>query len=116
MGIHHKVEERGDALGRVSSSKGESYSRKGCEFLLKKFLCIFTTLLRVFPFVKGKLFLFLFIFSFCLFFRATPMTYRASQAKSPIGAVAASLHHSHSNVGSEPSLQPTPQLTATSNP
>ena len=28
----------------------------------------------------------------------------------PIGATAAGLHHSHSNMGSEPHLQPTPQL------
>jgi len=36
-----------------------------------------------------------------------------SQARGLIGAVAAGLHHSHShsNVGSEPCLQPTPQLT-----
>ena len=32
------------------------------------------------------------------------------------GAVAAGLHHSHSNVGSEPRLRPTPQLTATLDP
>jgi len=30
-----------------------------------------------------------------------------------IGAVAASLRQSHSNLGSEPHLRPTPQLTAT---
>uniref|UniRef100_A0A8D1AQZ7 Transmembrane protein 230 n=1 Tax=Sus scrofa TaxID=9823 RepID=A0A8D1AQZ7_PIG len=30
-----------------------------------------------------------------------------------IGAVATGLHQSHSNAGSEPRLQPTPQLTAT---
>ena len=33
-----------------------------------------------------------------------------------IGAVAAGLHHSHSNPRSEPRLQPTPQLTATPGP
>ena len=37
-----------------------------------------------------------------------------SQARGRIGAVATGLHHSHSNLGSEPSLQPTVQLTATS--
>ena len=35
----------------------------------------------------------------CLFFRATPMVYGSSQARDPIGAVAASLRHSHSNKG-----------------
>ena len=29
------------------------------------------------------------------------MAYGSSQAKGPVGAIAASLHHSHSNVGSE---------------
>ena len=33
-----------------------------------------------------------------------------------IGAVATDLHHSNSNMGSEPCLQPTPQLTATLDP
>ena len=48
-------------------------------------------------------------FFFCLF-RATPMAYRGSQAKSQIRTVAAGLHHSHSNARSEPCLQPRPQL------
>ena len=44
-----------------------------------------------------------FLLLFCLFAFswATPAAYRGSQAKSPIGAVAAGLHHSHSNSGSE---------------
>ena len=55
---------------------------------------------------------------FCLFAisRATPVAYGGSQARGLIGAVAAGLHQSHSNVGSEPHLQPTPQLTATPDP
>ena len=52
---------------------------------------------------------------FCLF-RATPAAYGGSQARGLIGAVAAGLHHSHSNAGSQPSLQPTSQLTATLDP
>ena len=55
-----------------------------------------------------------------LLFRAIPAAYGASQARSPIrgliGAVAAGLRHSHSNAGSEPRLQPTPQLTARPDP
>ena len=35
----------------------------------------------------------------------------SSQARGQIGAAAAGLHHSHSNAGSEPCLNPTPQLT-----
>jgi len=34
-------------------------------------------------------------------FRATPMAYGGSQARGPIGAVAAGLRHSHSNTRSE---------------
>ena len=56
-----------------------------------------------------------FFFFFCLFAIswATPVAYGGSQARGPIGAVAASLCQSHSNAGSEPHLQPTPQLMAT---
>ena len=39
-----------------------------------------------------------------------------SQARGQIGTLAASLHHSHSNVRSEPCLRPTPQFTATPDP
>ena len=58
-------------------------------------------------------FLFLFFFVFLLFLRAAPAAYGGSQARGPIGTAAASLRQSHSKVGSEPRLQPTPQLTAT---
>ena len=44
------------------------------------------------------------------------MAYGGSQARGQIGAVTASLHHSHSNVGYKPHLQPTPQLTAMPDP
>ena len=48
---------------------------------------------------------------FCLF-RAAPIAYGASQARGQIGATAASLHQSHSNVGSlthwaRPGIKPT---------
>ena len=54
---------------------------------------------------------FLFFF-FCLFAIswAAPDAYGGSQARGQIGAVATGLHQSHSNVGSEPPLQTTPQL------
>ena len=51
---------------------------------------------------------------FIFLFRATPAAYVSSQARCRIRAAAASLHHS--NAGSEPYLQPTPQLTATPDP
>ena len=44
--------------------------------------------------------------------RGTPMAYGFSQARDLIRAVAAGLDHSHSNMGSEPHLQPTSQLMA----
>jgi len=60
--------------------------------------------------------LFYFIYLFLSFSRAAPVAYGGSQARGPIGAVAASLRHSHSHLGSEPRLQPTPQLTAMPDP
>ena len=44
------------------------------------------------------------------------MAYAGSQARGQIGTVAAGLRHRHSNARSEPSLQPTPQLTAMLDP
>ena len=55
----------------------------------------------------------LYYYYYYLLFSTTPMAYGGSQARGPIGATAASLHHSHSNAWSKPHLQPTPQLTAT---
>ena len=45
--------------------------------------------------------------AFFVFSRAAPTAYRGSKARGLIGAVAAGLHHIHSNVGSALSLQPT---------
>ena len=55
---------------------------------------------------------------FCLFAVswAAPVAYGGNQARGLIGAVAAGLCQSHSNAGSEPRLQPTPQFTATPDP
>ena len=39
--------------------------------------------------------------------------YGGSQARGQIKAIAASLHHNHSNAGSKPHLRPTQQLTET---
>jgi len=59
---------------------------------------------------------FFFFFVFLVFFRAVLAAYGSSQARGLIGATVAGLHHSHSNTGSEPYLQHTPQLTATPGP
>ena len=55
------------------------------------------------------------MYIFCLFTIswAAPTAYEGSQARGLIGAVAAGLHQSHSNAGSEPHLQPPSQLMAT---
>ena len=66
--------------------------------------------------------LFFYLFIFCLFVcfafsRAAPVAHEGCQASGLTGAVAAGLLQSHhSNMGSEPRLQPTPQLMATPDP
>ena len=67
-----------------------------------------------FPILK----LIFFCFFFCLFllFRATPAAYGGSEARGQIGATAATLLHSHNNVGSKPHMQPTPQFLAMPDP
>ena len=76
--------------------------------------------------VKTLAFVYLFIYFyfiiiiiiFCLFAIswAVLAAYGGSQAGGRIGAVATGLRQSHSHTGSEPNLQPTPQLTATPDP
>ena len=56
------------------------------------------------------------IYLFILLFSVASAAYGSSQARGQIGTTAAGLHHSHSNVGSEPHLRPTLQLTATPDP
>ena len=57
----------------------------------------------------------LFVYLFILLFKATPVDLEAPhKARGQIGAAVASLCHSHSNMGSEPCLQPTLHLEARS--
>ena len=56
------------------------------------------------------------LFFLFLFFRAAPVAHGGSQARGQIEATAASLHHSHSNAGSELCLRTTPQLMAMLDP
>ena len=58
-------------------------------------------------------FLLFFFFHLFAFPRVAPAAYGGSQARGQIGAVAACLHQSHSNAGSEPRLL---QLTAMPDP
>ena len=60
--------------------------------------------------------IYLFIYICPFFFRAIPAACGISQARAQIGATAAGLHHSHSNVRSESHLQPTLQLMAMLDP
>ena len=72
-------------------------------------LCVIAELLLSQSFLLLRtcgLFWFSFCFVFCLF-RASAMAYGVSQARGRIGARATNLHHSHSNVGSQPCLCPT---------
>ena len=55
--------------------------------------------------------LFCFLFVYVCLFRAACMAYGGSQARGQIRAIAAGLRHSHSNMGPQLHLQPTPQLT-----
>ena len=69
--------------------------------------------------LSEKFYFFVFVLFVCLFFvfsGAIPVEYVGSQARGLIRDAAAGLRHSHSNTRSKPSLQPTPQLTATLDP
>ena len=54
--------------------------------------------------------------AFCLFLGLHLLHTEVPRSRGQIGAVAARLHHSHSNVRSELSLQRTPQLRLTLDP
>ena len=58
----------------------------------------------------------IFLSIFFFLFRATPTVYGGSQARGRIGAAAAGLCHSHSNLELKLHLQPIPQLTAMPEP
>ena len=76
--------------------------------MINKYICIVVVCSKVVLLISFFFFICLFAISW-----ATPAAYGGSQTRDLIGAVAASLRQSHSNAGSEPRLQPTPQLTAT---
>ena len=79
-------------------------------------LCLDSLLLRYRNLCSSPLLLNIYLFFLFAFSRATPTAYGGSQARGLMGAVAAGLHHSHSNAGSELRLRPAPQLTATVGP
>ena len=66
--------------------------------------------------IESNKYLFIYLFFVFVFFRAASVAYGGSQARGLIEAVASGLCQSHSNMGSEPRQQPTPQLTAMPDP
>ena len=64
----------------------------------------------------NKLSIFIYLVNLFLPFRAVPKAHGGSQARGRMGAVAASLYHSHSSGGAKPCLRPTPQLMAMPDP
>ena len=75
--------------------------------------CLFNFSVHLLGFYGGFLFFVVVVFVFLLFLGPLLAAYGGSQARGWIGAVATRLRQSHSNAGSEPHLQATPQLTAT---
>ena len=59
---------------------------------------------------------FLSFFLFLFFWFLVLHLWHMEVLRGQIRATATGLHHSHSNLGSEPSLQPAPQLTAMPDP
>ena len=66
--------------------------------------------------LHSNFFSFYFVLSYFSVFRAASMVSGGSQTKGQIGATAAGLCHSHSNIRYKPSLQPIPQLMAMPDP
>ena len=96
--------------------RGKAFSLSPLSMILAVLFCIchllccdnLLFLVCVYVFFFFCLFVFFFVFS-----RAAPTAYGGSQARSRIRAVAASLHHSHSNAGSR---APSVTYTATPDP
>ena len=62
------------------------------------------------------IYIYIYFFFFFCFLGLHPAVYGSFQARGQIAAKAAGLRHSHDNWGSEPHLQPTPQLRAMLDP
>ena len=79
--------------------------------MYNRITCILSKIL----FFTEVIILLIYLLTYFLLFRATPTAKGSSQARGPIRAAAASLHHSHSNSGSEPPLWPVTYTTAHGN-
>ena len=71
---------------------------------------------QVIGFLSNKVFTLRYVPLFYYLFRAAHTAHGSSQVRGYIGAAATGLNHSHSNSGSKPCLQPTPQLRETPDP
>ena len=98
------------SLPRGLSQRGDS---KG-SFRTSYFICFISFHNRCSPF--SCFFFFVCLFFFVFFSRAPPTAYGGSQARGLIGAIAAGLCQSHSNMESKLHVWPTPQVTAMLHP
>ena len=122
LGEKRKSRLQTRARGLCCSSAGLSHCfqrgmRAMNHFDARRKLCLLS--IYLIPLKNVLLGVFYFLFLFFVFFAiswATHTAYGCSQARGRVRAIAAGLHQSHSNAGSELSLQPTPQLTATPDP
>ena len=121
MSILHDISLRGGLGPEDRSHAGHIRTRLGNSILQKPSVSSLSSAKRfLFPktttvFAQGDYFIsfiYFLAFFFLAVFRAAPAAYGGSRARGLVGAVAAGLHHSHSNARSEPSLQTAPELKA----
>ena len=121
FGYVHGMQKLGQGSNLCHSSDNAGFLTHGATREFQGDLFVVFILTLYFHAIKtGIILIYLLFFIYFYFYflsfaisRAAPAAYEGSKARGLVGAVAAGLHHSHSNTGSEPRLQPTPQLTAT---
>ena len=106
---HHKS-LNSHHLIKIQEKEKKEYKEKEKNILVMRSFRIYS--LKFF----SNIYLFIYLFIILSFSRAAHMAYGGSQARGLMGPVDASLCHSHSNAGSKPCMQPTPQLTAMPDP
>ena len=98
-------------------SPWQTQVHSSCQWVCFRFIDRFICVIFQIPHVSDIIWYLSFSFFLSFFFsRAKPTAYRSSRARDWVRATAAGLHHTHSNVGSESCLQPTPLLTAMLDP